>query len=205
MPEDFERSHLDDLSVVLKNTQLGDPSAESTVHQRFVSRLVRLASSRINERFRAKIEPEEIVQSVFVSFFRRHKNGDFTYEDWNDLWALLVKITVRKCAKKVDGFLAAKRDVAREIPGKASTQHDSSVNVASDEPSPEDVVIFNETLDQLFDRLPELLQTIVGLRLQGMSNLEISEKINRSERTVYRSLNQVREIFLEMDQPESNS
>jgi DNA-directed RNA polymerase specialized sigma24 family protein len=107
---------------------------------------------------------------------------------------------VRKCAKKVDNFLAAKRDVSREVPGKASANHDSSVNAVTDEPSPEDIAIFNETLDQLFDRLPELLQTIVGLRLQGLSNLEISQKIQRSERTVYRSLNQVRDIFIDMDE-----
>ncbi|MEM9412786.1 MAG: ECF-type sigma factor [Planctomycetota bacterium] len=200
MTDEFDPNQADDLASILKSAQLGDQVAESAVHQRFVARLVRLASSRINQRFRAKIEPEEIVQSVFVSFFRRQKQGDFQFEDWNDLWALLVKITIRKCAKKVDNFLAAKRDVSRELSGKASASRDTSLNAASDEPLPHEVAIFNETLDQLFDRLPELLQTIVAYRLQGLSNLEISEKIKRSERTVYRSLNQVREIFLELDQ-----
>ena len=190
-----ERSHLDELSAVLKGSKLGDSEAETKLYETFVARLVRLASSRINERFRAKIEPEEIVQSVFVSFFRRHKQGDFSFDGWNDLWALLVKITVRKCSKKVDNFLAAKRDVSRELPGKVSSTHDSSVNIVSEEPSPQDIAIFNETLDQLFDQLPESLQTIVCLRLKGLSNMEISQKVNRSERTIYRSLNQVRDIL----------
>ena len=197
MTEEDETSHLSEISMILNNAQLGDASAESTVHEKFVARLVRLASSRINMRFRAKIEPEEIVQSVFVSFFRRHKKGEFILEDWNDLWALLVKITVRKCAKKVNGFMSAKRDISREVSGKADRNRDSSINAVSLEPSAQEVAVFNETLDQLLDQLPELLQTIVLLRLEGLSNIEISEKINRSERTAYCSLNEVRQIFMD--------
>ena len=199
MNDPNETSHLDDLSVILRNTQLGDGNAESKLHQKFVGRLVRLASSRINARFRAKIEPEEIVQSVFVSFFRRHANGEFHFDDWNDLWALLVKITVRKCANKVDGFMSAKRNVNREVEGKVSNSRDSSINAIDSEPSPEEISIFNELLDQLLDNLTDLQQSVVVLRLQGFSNLEISEKIGRSERTVYRTLNDVREVFQDLD------
>jgi RNA polymerase sigma-70 factor (ECF subfamily) len=199
MAAESQTSHLDELSVVLKNAKLGDATAESRLHQTFVSRLVRLASNRINSRFRAKIEPEEIVQSVFVSFFRRHSKGEFHFEDWNDLWALLVKITVRKCANKVEGFLAAKRNINREVQGKVSYSKDSSINALSNEPTAQEVVIFNEMLDQLLDCLSDLQQSVVVLRLQGYSNLEISEKIGRSERTVYRTLQQVREVFSDLD------
>ncbi len=195
-----DTSHLEDLSRILRNAKLGDSTAEEQLHQAFVSRLVRLASSRINARFKSKIEPEEIVQSVFVSFFRRHAKGEFYFEDWNDLWALLVKITVRKCANKVEGFMAAKRNVNREIEGKVSNSRDSSINAIADEPTAEEVLIFNEMLDQLLDRLTEVQQQVVVLRLEGHSNLEISEKIGRSERTVYRALNEVRDTFRELDQ-----
>lgn len=197
LADEYDTSQMDEISLILDNAQLGNANAESQLHQQFVARLVRLASSRINTRFRGKIEPEEVVQSVFVSFFRRHKKGEFVLEDWNDLWALLVKITVRKCAKKVNGFMSAKRDIGREVSGKADRNRDSSINAVSPEPSAQEIAVFNETLDQLLDQLPELLQSIVLLRLEGLSNIEISEKINRSERTVYRSLNEVRQIFLD--------
>ena len=200
MTKKIERNQFENLSEVIQRTQAGDSQAEMEVHKRFVARLVRLASSRINERFRAKIEPEEVFQSVFVSFFRRNQNGDFEFEDWNGMWALLVKITVNKCSRKIDRFLAAKRDVSREVVGKETSHNDSSVNLVSEEPSPEEIVVFQETLDNLLNRLPEPLQAIVCLRLQGLSNLEISEKLNRSERTVYRSLNQIRDLFMSLDQ-----
>ncbi len=194
-----ETSHLEDLSRVLKNVQLGEGDAESQLHQKFVGRLVRLASSRINARFKAKIEPEEIVQSVFASFFRRHSVGEFHFDDWNDLWALLVKITVRKCANKVEWFLSAKRNINLELEGKVSNSRDSSINAIASEPTAHEISIFHELLDQLLDNLTELQQEVVGYRLQGFSNLEISEKIGRSERTVYRALNNVRDILRELD------
>lgn len=197
MTKSAETSHLDELSVILNNVKLGDATAESNVHQKFVGRLVSLAGKRINARFKAKIEAEEIVQSVFFSFFRRNRRDEFVFDDWNDVWALLVKITVRKCANRVEGFLSAKRDVnreAREVDGN------TPVRTLTVEPTAEEIAVFNESLDNLFDELGELQKEVIVLRLQGYSNLEISEKIGRSERTVYRTLNQVRDIFVKLDQ-----
>ncbi len=192
-------SPMNELTELLDQARIGVESAESAVHREFVDKLVCLASRRINDRFRAKIAPEEVVQSVFASFFRRHRAGEFDIANWNDLWALLVTITVRKCVNKVEGFMSSKRNVDREIDQRQEFDRGSSIFGPSKEPAAEDVAIFNETLDHLFDQLPETLQEIVCLRLQGMSNLEISEKIGRSERTVYRALNRVRQIFQELD------
>ena len=189
------KKYADDLSAILSDARVGISQAEAELHREFVDRLVRLASSRINNRFRAKIDPDEIVQSVFVSFFRRNADGDFQFENWNDLWALLVKITIRKCSTKISGFMTAKRDVSLERTVHKKTG-ESSFDAVASEPTPEEVAAFNETLDQLFDLLSPLQQNIVSLRLQGCSNVEISEKIGRTERTVYRSLNKVREIFV---------
>ncbi|MEM7456331.1 MAG: ECF-type sigma factor [Planctomycetota bacterium] len=197
MAEPAGTSHLEDLSVILNNAKLGDATAESNLHRKFVGRLVALAGKRINARFKAKIEPEEIVQSVFFSFFRRNQKDEFVFEDWNDVWALLVKITVRKCTNRVEGFLAAKRDVSREV---LEVDGNTPVGSLTVEPTAEEIAVFNESLDNLFDLLSELQKEVVVFRLQGYSNLEISEKIGRSERTVYRTLNQVREIFMQLDQ-----
>ena len=192
-------SYLQELSAVLEKAQQGDSRAENTLHQEFVNKLVRVASKRINERFQAKIAPEEIVQSVFASFFRRHRNQEFQFDGWNDLWALLLKITVRKCADRIGQFRTLKRDVTREIGKNANTDSDPTWLVPTSEPTAQEVLIFEETLDRLFDRLSEIQRKIVLMKLQGMSNLEISQLIGRTERTVYRMLNQIKEQLLEMD------
>jgi len=157
-----------EIPALLSAARLGENTAAAEIHHKYVDKLVVLASRRINQRFRSKIAPEEIVQSVFASFFRRNQLGEFQCGDWNDLWALLVRITIHKCINKAKSFVQA-------------------------------VAIFNESLDELFDRLSEQMQQIVCLRLEGTSNFEISELLNCSERTVYRSLNRIREIFREME------
>jgi len=186
-----EKSILDSL---VQRAGQGSSDAEAEIHRAFVDRLVRLASQRINQRFQAKIDPEEVVQSVFVSFFQRNAAGAFQFDDWNDLWCLLVKITVRKCSTRVSGFMTAKRDVSVERSPKSKTDGSSMV-LRSPDPNPQEIAIFNESLDQLFDLLTPLQQEIVTLRLQGCSKVEISQKIGRTERTIYRSLNQVQSAF----------
>ncbi|MEM7453965.1 MAG: sigma-70 family RNA polymerase sigma factor [Planctomycetota bacterium] len=188
----------EDFVAIFNDARIGIVHAETELHRQYVGRLVKLASRKINQRFRSKIDPDEVVQSVFASFFRRAADGDFELNTWNDLWALLVTITLRKCRTKTTGFRTLKRNVAREqsiSPGKS----ESSIHIRSSEPSPEESALFNETLDQLFDLLSPLQQSIVSLRLQGYSNVEISQQIGRTERTVYRALKQVREVFVQFE------
>lgn len=182
------------LETLVQRASEGVSDAEERIHREFVDRLVRLASQRINQRFQSKIDPEEIVQSVFMSFFQRNATGSFQFENWNDLWCLLVKITVRKCSTRVSGFMTAKRDISVERP-TTTRPEGSSIDLRDSEPTPQEVAIFNESIDQLFDLLSPLQQEIVTLRLQGCSKVEISQKIGRTERTIYRSLNQVQSVF----------
>ena len=95
--------------------------------------------------------------------------------------------------------MAAKRNVNREVEGKVGRSTDSSLAASGREPTPEEVAVFNESLDQLFGVLDEKQQKIVILRLQGHSNLEISEKLDCSERTIYRALNDVKAVFKKVD------
>lgn len=187
------------VSEVLSEAKMGDSVAENTIHREFVDRLVNLASKRINDRFQSKIAPEEIVQSVFASFFRRHRGGEFELEDWNDLWALLVKITLCKSINKIKEFQAEKRDVNRELQQPGDDLVMTSFLAKDTSPNPQEIAIFNESLDQLFDKLSDSQREIVCMRLRGLSNLEISENLGCSERTVYRALNRTKEIFVDQE------
>ena len=55
-----------------------------------------LAGTRLNTRVRRQVDPEDVVQALFRSFFDRQAAGQFELENWNSLWSLLVRIAVRK-------------------------------------------------------------------------------------------------------------
>src|SRR5262245_35467145 len=91
-----------------------DEGAAEAVWERFARRLVALAATRLPNRLRARVDPEDVVQSVFKSFFARQAGARFTLENWDNLWTLLTVLTVRKCGHRVVHFQAARRDVRRE-------------------------------------------------------------------------------------------
>src|SRR4051794_35910578 len=82
--------------------------------ERFTRRLVGLAPHPLDARLRHKIDPEDVVQSAYKSFFLRYGEGAPAAEGWDGLWGLLTLITLRKCADRVRYYRAECRDLSRE-------------------------------------------------------------------------------------------
>ena len=165
-------------------------SAQIVVHQKFVYELVRLASSKISRKFNGKVEPEDVVQSVFKSFFARHKDGRVYPQNWNEMWSLLATMTVRKCYRSTEKYLSNKRSVSREISLNVNSHH--SFGVEDRLPNAMEVMIFEETLASLLEPMTDLQKQIIALKLSGFTKSEISKKVGRTERTVYRAFNVIR-------------
>src|ERR1700733_10563187 len=95
----------------------GEDAAAREVFERFAGRLPATARGRFNRVLARKVDPEDVVQSAFKSFFVRHRAGRLDVDDWDGLWNLLTLITLRKCADRAEYFLADRRDAAREASG----------------------------------------------------------------------------------------
>ena len=165
----------------------------SEIFQRFAHRLVGLARTRLTGGLRRKVDPEDVMQSVFKSFFRRHAEGQFDLSGWDSLWALLTVITLRKSGHKAKEYLAACRDVRREV-HQAPADGDSSAiwQAVARDPTPEEAVSLTETVEQLLRGLDATDRQIVELTLQGYKAPEISVQVGVSERSVYRLLERVK-------------
>ena len=171
----------------------GDPAAETLVVRRFTVQLVALARRHLAERIRQKTSPEDAVQSAFKSFFKRLHQGQFDLDSWDDLWSLLALITVRKCAARRAHFLAARRDVRRELPLATALGYDDAQCIPlSRGPRPDEGLALAELVEQLLHGLSEGEQQIVHLRLQGYSIGEICRMLGRADRTVRRILARAR-------------
>src|SRR5947209_3689875 len=99
----------------LVRLQARDGEAAREVFRRFASQLIALARRRFAPPFREKVDPEDVVQSAYKSFFLRYGEGKLEVDNWNSLWSLLTLITLRKCAERVAYHRAQCRDVAREV------------------------------------------------------------------------------------------
>src|SRR3954464_3897514 len=63
--------------ALVDRLRAGDAEAAAEVFHRYVGQLVGLASGRLAGLLRAQADPEDVVQSVFRSFFTRQQQGQF--------------------------------------------------------------------------------------------------------------------------------
>jgi RNA polymerase sigma-70 factor (ECF subfamily) len=171
----------------------GDEAAAAAVYERFARRLIGLARARLDSRLRQKLDPDDVVQSVFRSFFTRQREQKFELTDWDNLWSLLALITVRKCTNVRAKFGRKARNAGLEVRAKADLDSSSSGWVPpAREPTPADAAVLTELVERLLNSLPDKDRRIVGLCLEGKSLGEISNEINRAERTVRRVIDNFR-------------
>jgi RNA polymerase sigma-70 factor (ECF subfamily) len=169
----------------------GDQPAAAEVFHRFAERLIALARTRLDRRLRQKVDPEDILQSVYQSFFRRHIQGDFELADWDSLWSLLTVLTVRKCGRWTERFRAECRDVNRER-SLAALHESTGWDALTREPTPAEAAVLTDTVEHLLHHLEERDRAIVSLTLQGYPVPDVAHQLGRPERTVFRVLERVK-------------
>jgi RNA polymerase sigma-70 factor (ECF subfamily) len=185
--------------ALVERLRTGDAGAAEMVFHRFSHRLIGLARARMEERIRRKVDPEDVVQSAFKSFFRRQAENEFDLKDWEGLWALLTVIVLRKCGRRAEYYRAFCRDVRREhAPAANDGASIAGWEAVARDPTPDEAVVMAETVAGLFGALDEQGRSIVQLALQGWRAGEIGAELGIALRSVYRNLERVR---LLLEQP----
>ena len=169
---------------ILDRYRRGDSAAADELFARYVERLTRLARARLSPMLAVRTDPEDIVMSAYRSFFVGARAGRFTLSRSGDLWRLLATITLRKLYRQARRQRTAGRSAAMETPL-------AEKDAFGREPSPEEVVGMSDELESLLSRLDPLAQR-VELRLQEESLATIAELTGRSERTIRRTLAEIR-------------
>jgi RNA polymerase sigma-70 factor (ECF subfamily) len=187
----------DSFAAMMARLTTGDDTAAAEVFHRFEHRLIALARLHLDARLRQKIDPEDVVQSVYKSFFLRQAEGNLLLHNWHDLWAVLALITARKCGRWAQHFRARQRDLDHEVADAAIDWE-----VFSSEPSPQEAAQLSELVVGLLRDLGQRDGEILTLALQGYSADEISEQLDRPRRTVYRVLERIKARLLRLDQDE---
>jgi RNA polymerase sigma-70 factor (ECF subfamily) len=177
-----------------------DPTA---AFEHFSRRLRGLARIHLDARIQHRVDPEDVVQSVYKSVLRRYGAGALAKQGWEGMWGLLTLITVRKCADRARYHEADCRNLYRDVEVSGSSDCAASwLQAVGREPTPEEAAALTETVDDLLRRLHGDERVIVELSLQGFTTQEISEQIGRAERSVRRLRERVRK-HLEQQQAEA--
>ena len=179
-------------------------AAARLIWDRYFRDLLELARKNLDKRIRRRTDEEDVAQSMFKSFCQRQQRGEFDLANRDDLWRLLVTITIRKARNAAKAQRRDKRDVAREQgqPGGDQTGSAGWVleQMEAADPSPVVAVVLNEALECRLQALadPEL-RKIALWRLEGYSNGEIATRLDCTERSVERKLARIRSLWTSYD------
>lgn len=175
-------------------------AAARLVWQRYCRKLLALARSHLNQRIRCREDEQDVLQSMFQSFCRRRRRGDFDLNGRDDLWDLLVTIALRKARNAARRHLCQRRDVRREQEALASTVGGDPEappwaleQMEAAGPTPAEAALLNEALERRLQRLADPELRLIALRkLEGYTNQELAALYNVTGRTIERKLERIR-------------
>jgi RNA polymerase sigma factor (sigma-70 family) len=193
------------VTLLIHQLRSADPglreAAARCVWERYFARMLELARRHLSLQVRPRVDEEDVLQSVYASICRRHQRGEFALGDREDLWRLLVTVTLRKARNAVRHELQAKRDVRRERSGLSVPAREGSdmaplvEGVAELGPGPEQAVMLAQAFEERLGKLDEGLRRVALAKLEGYTNREIGRELGCTERSVERKLRRIREIW----------
>ena len=174
----------------------GDPGAAQMIWEAYFRRLVGLARARLRDAPRRAADEEDVALSAFDSFCRGVDVGRFPrLDDRDDLWQVLVLITVRKA-------IDLRQHEGRQVRGGGNVRSlsdlaDVGFDAARDgEAGPEMAAQVADLYRSLMGRLDDpTLRSVVDWKLEGFTNAEIAAKIGCVVSTVERKLQRVRRLL----------
>jgi RNA polymerase sigma factor (sigma-70 family) len=180
---------------LLARWQQGDQEAAGKLWRRYAERLIALARARLSKKLARHVDPEDLVQSAYRSFFVGARQARYVLQHSGDLWRLLVAITLHKLQHQHRRHSARKRAMNRESDPVDERRFTLQDQLLTREPSPEDAAALTDELEEIMRHLEPMQRQIIEMCLQGLDLKEIAAALGRHEGTVRRNLRQVKEFL----------
>jgi DNA-directed RNA polymerase specialized sigma24 family protein len=186
------------ITVWIRELRSGDACAAQRLWQSYFARLVGLARKKLLGQPRGAADEEDVALSAFASFCRGAAACRFPrLDDRNDLWQVLVLLTVRKAYRLIQHEGRHKRGGGGVHHLSALVEEGSGVvEVLGREPTPELAAGVAEECRRLLDALGDTeLRSIALWRMEGCTTGEIAAQLGCVPRTVERKLRVIRGLW----------
>lgn len=182
-----ELINLTDQSL-LNRYRRGDGDAATQLYLRYAERLRNMAIANTSNELRQRVDQDDVVQSVFRTFFRRVSKGQYDAPEGDVLWKLLLVIGLNKIRAMATYHRAGKRDIGKTVASDVQFEL-----LDKGQSSDMGLTVLQMTIEELLSQMPDQYREIVDRRIAGYEVAEIAQMTNRSKRTVERILQAFRE------------
>ena len=195
------------ITLWVRSLRQSDQTAAYKLWRSFRERLESLARRELARLPRPHpFDEEDVALSAFHAFCTQIQEGGFSkLANRRELWWLLILMTKRKAGDRIKHEKAEKRSRAVRI-GLSGGKIEQ---LAFHAPTPHQWVEMREQCERLLAILEDdELRFIAIWKLEGNTNDEIAERLNRTRQTVQRKLNLIRSIWsreLATDTSDANS
>jgi RNA polymerase sigma-70 factor (ECF subfamily) len=173
---------------LLRRIGAGSEAAADQLYQRYAARLHALARTQLPPDINSLVDADDIVQSVFRRFFDAARQGTYAAPTGEDLWNLLLVITLNRVRSLKTEHRAAKRDSRRTVQSGCDPAGYGGVAARDQTPA----AVLRLVLEEALARLPAAYREVIELRVEGYEVAEIAQRTGRSKRTVERILQECR-------------
>lgn len=172
---------------LVRRFRRGDEDAATQLYLRYAQRLEKLAQEESGRDVAVRFDPEDVVQSVFRTFFRRVAAGQYELPEGEELWRLMLVIALNKIRRLGLHHRAGKRDARRT----KQVEHLEAHTAAESHETA--LATLNLVVEELLAELPPPSRRMIELRIAGHEMSEIAALTDRSLRSVERVLQHFRQ------------
>lgn len=177
----------------IKALAAGDAAAEEEFWRTYSEQLFRIADRQLSQQLKRRVDPEDVVQSACRTFFRRIRKGEFSLQNQNELWRLLLTITLNKARMQARFHGRDRRGLDREQAlGEEPIAKASGIEDALSQ------IDFADLVESILKHLSPEQQDIFQRTIDGQTQDEIATAVGCSERTVRRMQIKIREHLQEV-------
>ena len=186
----------------IHDLRTGDSVAAVQLGCEYFARMVALARQRLAVTGRTA-DDEDAALSAFKSFCLGARAGRFPQlRDRDNLWPLLIALTVHKCVDYV------RRETRLKRGGTTSPVAVEFETVMSQEPTPEMLAEINERLTLLLEQLDAtgdpVLRKVALWRLEGDTAAEIAGRLGCAKRTIERKIQVIEQVWDRAESPDED-
>ena len=183
--------------AIMAGLKAKDEEANRKLYERYIKSVIRLASTRLDPRLRARVDPECVAHSAIMELFEGVLSDRVQFQGWAALFGFLATVTKRKALNQNRYHNQAKRNGAKvgavsDRPPEVSFEEHL---LAHPEAGPAEMAEIHDLMEVALGQLDEQTRKTVESFLRNASKMETSKEMGVSIRTVERRIEDFRDVY----------